>query len=377
MKKLSLSIVLIVAAISMCKAQLPRPSHIVVVMFQNKSYSEIVGSSNAPYINSLLNDTNAAVLTQYYALTHPSQPNYLLLYSGSNQGVTTDDIPANTPFTTCNLGASLISGGFTFTGYSESMPSEGYLGANTSLYYRKHNPWSDWQGTQGNGVPPSVNQPFSSFPSNYNSLPDVCFVVPNIVNCMHNGTIQQGDDWLRNNIAPYISWARSNNSLLIITFDEDDNNENNHILTFFYGPMVKHGWYDRNLNHYNLLRTLEDIYGVRTCGGSATTFPVDFLWKNDVPVSGVKENQALAPRLSVSPVPCRDQVNVSISSSVAKGEISVSLLDVSGRIAKEKKVNLGAGENNFAFEVKDISSGIYFLNVSGNEISLNKKIIIE
>jgi acid phosphatase len=375
MKKLLLNLLLFGAAL--CNAQLPRPDHIVVVMFQNKGYTRIVGSDSASYINSLLNDTNAATLSQYYALTHPSQPNYLMLYSGSSQGVTTDDIPANTPFTTCNLGAVLISGGFTFIGYSESMPSAGYLGANTSLYYRKHNPWSDWQGTQANGIPPSVNQPFSSFPSDYNVLPNVSFVVPNIINCMHNGTIQQGDDWLRNNIGPYIAWARTHNSLLIVTFDEDDNSQNNHILTFFYGPMVKHGTYDRFLNHYNLLRTLEDIYGVRTCGGSATTFPVDFLWKRDVPVSGIKENEASSHRLTLSPVPCREQLNISISSPAPNDRVTISLLDVSGRMAKEKKVSLGAGQNNFALGMEDVSTGIYFLNVSGKEISLNRKIIVE
>jgi hypothetical protein len=375
MKKFLLNVLLIGA--TLCNAQLPRPDHIVVVMFQNKGYTQIVGSGNAPYINSLLNDTNAATLTQYYVLTHPSQPNYLMLYSGANQGVTSDDISPNTPFTTCNLGASLISGGFTFIGYSESMPSAGYLGTNTSLYYRKHNPWSNWQGTQNNGVPPAVNQPFTSFPSNYNSLPDVCFVIPNIINCMHDGTIQQGDDWLRNNIDPYITWARTHNSLLIVTFDEDNYNENNRILTFFYGPMVKHGSYDRYLNHYNLLRTLEDIYGVQTCGGSATTFPVDFLWKRDVPLAGIKENEASSHRLTVSPVPCNDQMNISISSPAQRDGITISLLDVSGRITREKKVSLNSGENNFAFEVKDLSTGIYFLNVSGNEISLNKKIIVE
>src|SRR4051812_38038337 len=183
------------ATCTFIQAQLPVPDHIVIIMFQNKGYSQIVGSSSAPYINSLLADTNTAVFTQSYALTHPSQPNYLMLYSGSAQGVNSDNIPTNTPFTTCNLGASLISKGFTFGGYSESMPSAGYLGTNTSLYYRKHNPWSDWQGTQNNNVPASVNQPFSSFPTNFNLLPNISFVVPNIINCMHDGTITQGDNW--------------------------------------------------------------------------------------------------------------------------------------------------------------------------------------
>jgi hypothetical protein len=141
--------------------------------------------------------------------------------------------------------------------------------------------------------------------------------------------------------------------------------------------MVKHGSYDRYLNHYNLLRTLEDLYGVQTCGGSATTFPVDFLWKRDVPLSGIKENEASFHKLTISPVPCSDQMNISISSPSPENEVIISLCEVSGRIAREKKISLSTGENNFAFEVKGLSNGIYFLNVSGNEINLNRKIIIE
>ena len=63
----------------------PRPDHVVIVIEENHSYGEIIGSSFAPYINSLA--TRGALFTQSYAITHPSQPNYLDLFSGSNQGV--------------------------------------------------------------------------------------------------------------------------------------------------------------------------------------------------------------------------------------------------------------------------------------------------
>jgi len=356
-------------------AQLPKPNHIVIVMFQNKAYSQIVGSSNAPYINSLIADTNTALFTQSYALTHPSQPNYLMLYSGSNQGVTNDNVPTNTPFTTCNLGASLLASAFTFTGYSESMPSPGYLGNSTSLYFRKHNPWSDWQGTKSNNVPASVNQPFTSFPTNYDLLPDVCFVIPNIINCMHDGTVQQGDTWLHDNLNEYIQWAKTHNSLLILTFDEDNGSSNNRILTFFLGPMVKSGSYNTHITHYNVLRTIEDIYHLPACANSATNSAINFVWKT-VTV-GLNENLHSIKNITIWPVPSKEQFKINISSDVSQEGINISLMDLSGRTIKRKQINLEEGENTLNFYTNDLEAGVYLINVSGREIYFNKKITIE
>src|SRR5579883_3225730 len=81
-------------------AQIASPDHIMICIMENHSYSEIVGSSSAPYINSLITGSNAAVFTQSFAIEHPSQPNYLDLFSGSNQGVTDDGLPTSQPFTT-------------------------------------------------------------------------------------------------------------------------------------------------------------------------------------------------------------------------------------------------------------------------------------
>src|SRR5205823_2523793 len=101
-------------------------------------------------------------------------------------------------------------------------------------------------------VPSADNLPFTSFPSNYSSLPTLSFVVPNQDNDMHNGTIQQGDTWLQQYIDPYVQWARSHNSLLILTWDEDDNTSSNRIPTIFVGAMVVTSQYGEAINHYNV-----------------------------------------------------------------------------------------------------------------------------
>ncbi len=161
----TLTFILFTVFVSIGFAQLPKPNHIVIVIEENHGFDQIIGSSSAPYINSLAHDTLSALFTDSHGVTHPSQPNYLWLFSGNNQGVTSDNLPTDTPFTTLNLGALLLDSSFTFAGYSEDLPSEGYSGGSYGAYRRKHNPWVNWQDANPNGIPWNLNKPFSEFPS--------------------------------------------------------------------------------------------------------------------------------------------------------------------------------------------------------------------
>jgi hypothetical protein len=286
-------------------SQLPVPDHVLFVVFENHSYDQVIGSSAAPYINSLVSDSSAALFTQSYGLTHPSQPNYIMLFSGSDQGVKDNNIPNSLPFETPNLGAALLEHGFTFAGYSEDLPSVGFEGKSSGAYARKHNPWVNWQDAKINKVPASCNLPLSYFPSNYDSLPTVSFVIPNQENDMHNGQdpqrISRADTWLKNHLDAYVQWAKSNNSLFIITFDEghgektnnpigtilsflqcDNPSEpknGNHIPTVFMGEMVQHGMWDQEITHYNVLRTIEEMFDLPYMGASADSSAIDYIWK--------------------------------------------------------------------------------------------------
>ena len=239
----------------------PAYSHIVVVVEENHSYDDIIGSSSAPYINSLA--TGGALLTSSYGVTHPSEPNYMALFSGGQQGVTSDACPVTS--SAANLGSQLIAAGKTFTGYSEDLPSAGSTACTSGKYARKHSPWVNFSN-----LSTSVNQPFTAFPSDYSTLPTVSFVIPNLNNDMHDGSVATGDTWLKSKISAYATWAKSNNSLLIVTWDEDDYSENNKIPTIFYGAGVKTGTYSENINHYNLLATLESAYGLSKLGSAAS-----------------------------------------------------------------------------------------------------------
>ena len=248
----------------------PAYDHIVIVLEENRSEGNIIGSPDAPYINSLA--AGGASFTNFYAVSHPSQPNYLDLFSGSLQNIFDDTVPApGAPFTTPNLGAEMESlfPGTGFGGYSEDLPAVGSTVDTSAGYVRKHNPWVNWQGAGANQLDPSVNMPFSSFPGDYSTLPKVSFVVPNQPDDMHDGTIAAGDSWLSANIGPYATWAASHNSLLVVTWDEGSGGSRNNIPTIFYGAHVQTGPVNSTYTTDNLLHTIEGVYGTGHAGSSA------------------------------------------------------------------------------------------------------------
>jgi len=257
---------------------IPQYSHVIVVIEENHAYHQLIGSANAPYINHLAK--GGVLFTNSHGIGHPSQPNYLVLFSGSTQGVTDDGcLQGKTPFLTPNLGEALIDKKFSFRGYAQTMPSVGYLGctylyhASTfgALYARKHTPWVNWLGTGPNCIPLSASVPMTDFPKEFDKLPTVSFVIPDMDFDMHNiglpgdaAAIRRGDAWLKDHLADYAEWAKKHNSLLIVTFDEDnyDTKNGNKIPTIFYGAKIIPGVYTPVINHYNTLHTIESMYGL-------------------------------------------------------------------------------------------------------------------
>ena len=295
---------------------LPVYDHVVIVVEENKDYAEIIGQLEAaPYINNVLK-AEGANFTQMFGEEHFSQGNYFWLFSGSNQGVGfADKVPGpgtpGYPFETANLGSQLIEKGRSFKGYSESLPAIGSTVDKTKenrtwIYARKHVPWISFANVpNGMTVETSSNLRFEDFPSDYDTLPTVAFVIPNLENDMHNGdpsdSIPAGDQWLRENLDAYYQWAKENNSLLILTFDEDNDRRSyrgltdpfaeipggqscktedrtteledacemqNGVVTIFAGAHIKPGDYTegKGITHVNILRTLEAMYGLPKAG---------------------------------------------------------------------------------------------------------------
>ena len=302
-----------------------RPDHIVVVILENKTGGQVLGNKDLPYLNSLA--ANGALMTNaYFAQTpytgdppqglpaRPSQPNYLYLFSGNNQGVlpkwmggiANELIPAKLrPYTTPNLAAALVTAGQTFLSFAESLPyphydGEGDLQPALDKYRRKHNPVINWINLTAATVVPDkqrfvlpvhMNLAFGATKDvidgktyrgfavdeagralGYDRLPTVSFVVPNEQHDAHTGTNKQCDDWLVEHIKPFAEWARSHNSLLVVTYDEDGSTNTSRgngyqtgidrIATIFYGPaeQVRRGKYPETIDHLNVLSTLLDRY---------------------------------------------------------------------------------------------------------------------
>jgi hypothetical protein len=238
-----------------------RPDHIVVVVFENKSYEQLV-AAQAPWLHALM--SQAAVFTDAHAVTHPSQPNYLALFSGSTQGVTDDHCPVRLGARP-NLARSLLDAGLSFTGFSEGLPAAGSRACTSGRYAAKHNPWADFDN-----VPAAASQPFTSFPSTFADLPTVSFVVPDLCHDMHDCPIGTGDDWAAQHLDGYRRWAPDHRGLLVVTFDEDDNSSGNQIPTMVSGAGVRPGRYPQRVDHYSLLRAIEDCYGLPAIGASAS-----------------------------------------------------------------------------------------------------------
>ena len=262
------------AATAPSAAGIPAYDHVVLTIFENHKQSQIVGASNAPYLTSLA--SQGANFTRSYAIEHPSQPNYLDLFSGSNQGVTDDSCPHK--FAADNIGHQLISAGKSFSAYSEGLPSVGSTVCTSGNYARKHNPWVNFTN-----LATATNQPLTAFPSDFSRLPTYSWIVPNLCNDMHDCSVSTGDTWAKNNLDAFAQWAKTHNSLLIVTFDEDDSSGTNRIATIFEGAKVTPGNYNEHIDHYTVLRTIEDMYGLSPIGNAANRAAITDVFNSGSP----------------------------------------------------------------------------------------------
>ena len=351
---------------------LPVPDHIVIVILEDHNFSSIIGSPAAPYINSLTLDSKTALFSQSYGITCCfSQPNYFDLYSGCNQGVLNNLNPPNDPFTTDNLGRQLLDSGRTFITYSEDLPSVGFNGDTWAYYARKHNPAANWMGTGTNQIPDTTNQPFTAFPSsNFALLPTVSYVIPNLLHNMHDGTdpqrITDCDTWLNNNLDSYVQWAKSNNSLFMITFDIGGVNEP--MPTLFTGEMVLGGIYSDTVNHYSVLRTIEDMYGLPYACNAATALPITFCWDSttafpEIYFPGIKPIQ-------VFPNPSSESITIKIPfefsqsyNNVFNNPAELMITDITGQILYKDSQMITFINSEINFDISDFANGTYFLQV--------------
>ncbi len=247
----------------------PRWQHVVVAVLENEDADAVLGSGAAPWMDELAG--RGAVLTDMHAETHPSQGNYLALFSGS-----THDAGDGCPLTLDGptLAGQLADAGLTFAGYAEGLPERGSDVCEDGRYVRRHAPWTDFPD-----VPADVGRPWTDWPADPAELPTVSFVVPDLCHDAHDCDLHTADDWARQELGPYADWAGTHDSLLVLTFDEDEGSADNHIATVLAGAGVRPGSESGDrADHYSLLRTVEGSLGLPPIGEAASAQPLAGIW---------------------------------------------------------------------------------------------------
>lgn len=242
----------------------PKFEHIVLIVMENRSYEEIVGNKNAPYVNTLIEKNGLA--TNYYAITHPSLPNYIALLGGSTFGITKNCTHCFIKKT--NLIDQLETAHVSWKAYFESLPSPCFLGSSYP-YTRKYNSFVYFSDIIKNQKRCNRIVPYSQLSKdvkNPSILPDFIWISPNLCNDTHYCKVKSGDKWLSREVPKILSSPLfyGQSSLLIITWDEAEKKSGlNHIATIFIGRNVKKGYKsEKYYNHYSLLHTIESSWGI-------------------------------------------------------------------------------------------------------------------
>ncbi len=229
-----------------------------------------------PYLNSLA--AQYSLSTQYYANAHPSIGDYFMLVTGD---LVTNDDTFTGAVDVDNVVRELIAAGKTWKSYAESLPSVGYTGGDSYPYKKSHNPFSYFTDVANSGTQINNLVPFSQFAADLSNdrLPDFSYIVPNLVDDAHDGSLQAADTWLQLNIAPLIaSHAFQSDGLLIVVFDEaatsDVTHGGGHVAAVIISPTARKGYRSSTLyQHQSIPRLILHGLGITTYPGSASAAP--------------------------------------------------------------------------------------------------------
>jgi phosphatidylinositol-3-phosphatase len=264
-------------AASGAPARVPDFDHVVVVVFENKETGRVLGNPDAPTFN--LYARVYARVTQYFGVAHPSLPNYLALLSGSTFGYTTDCVDC--PIDARTVADTIESSGRTWKAYAEGLPSPGFLGGFSGRYAKKHNPFAYFTPIIGDPARLAQIVPLEELRADVaaGELPDFAFVVPDLCNSMHDCPVRTGDLWLRRVVGPLLKLPRT---AIFITFDEGLTSARGggHVATLVVGTAVRRKSAFRAVtNHYGLLRTIEQAWGLPLLGHSRRARPIAGIWR--------------------------------------------------------------------------------------------------
>ena len=265
------------AATATVKPPVPRFSHVAVIVFENKEFTTVIGNKKMPNFNRLAGEYT--LLTQHYAIRHPSLPNYIAMIGGDTFGIRSD-------CTTCyidaqNLPDLIEQAGLTWKTYQEAMPSPCYL-QGTLRYFQKHNPFiyfDDIRLDQARCEQSVVPLTDLDGDLQSGSLPNFIFITPDICNDAHDCGLEVADAWLQ----PWVDKLMADpgfarDGLIVLTWDEGQGEHSccglstggGRIATVLISPLAKNGFEDATpYTHYSLLRTISEAWGLPLLGHAA------------------------------------------------------------------------------------------------------------
>lgn len=169
--------------------------HVFLIVMENSEYTEIIGNKDFPYLNGLA--AQYTVADSYYAISHPSLPNYLALLAGHTFGITTD-CTSDCFRDDRNLVDALEAKEKTWRSYQEDLPSACFDGDAAGDYALKHNPFLYFEDIRNDPQRCDQVVPFTEFVPDLevDRVPDFVWITPNLQHDMHDGSKEQGDRWL-------------------------------------------------------------------------------------------------------------------------------------------------------------------------------------
>lgn len=252
----------------------PTSSHLITIVMENKEYGDVIGNRDAPYVNRLARRYGLA--TRSYGVRHPSLPDYLALTSGSTHGIDSDCTDCHVAAR--NVAEQLEAAHISWKAYMEDMPKPCFRGAGSDGYAKKHNPFAYYDDVAGDPRRCRRIVPFGQLPADLRRgrLPTYVFISPNLCNDMHDCGVATGDRFLARRV-PILLRALGPEGYLVLTWDEGTTDREccggsagGHIATVVAGPLVRRGARaGRPLDHYGVLRTMEDTIGLPRLGAAA------------------------------------------------------------------------------------------------------------
>jgi hypothetical protein len=257
----------------------PNFEHIVMIMFENKEFGSVIGNSQMPSYNRLAREYT--LLTQYYAIQHPSLPNYIALMGGDTFGI-------HENCTDCFIDAPSLpdlieASGRTWKTYQEDMPEPCYVGS-TNLYAQKHNPFVYFDPIRLNAERCNRSVvPLTALQTDIetDSLPNLLFIKPNICNDSHDCDLDVSDAWLTNllnTLIPALD-ATGESYFIAMLFEEGQGDHTccglpepggGRVPVVLYSPFVKNGFEDPTpYTHYSFLKTISEAWGLQYLGHAA------------------------------------------------------------------------------------------------------------